>query len=88
MNSPVSVMTSLEIESTLTDRYQTNVPDAERRTLKLRKREQSLTFIARDMEVRPVHRYEPWTRDIISVLASHSNAQHARLLCLTPRPLA
>jgi len=32
-------MTSLEIESTLTDRYQTTVPDAVRRTLKLRKRD-------------------------------------------------
>ncbi len=32
-------MDSLEIESTLTDRYQTTVPDAVRRTLKLRKRD-------------------------------------------------
>jgi antitoxin PrlF len=32
-------MGSLEIESTLTDRYQTTVPDAVRRTLKLRKRD-------------------------------------------------
>jgi antitoxin PrlF len=32
-------MASLEIESTLTDRYQTTVPDAIRRTLKLRKRD-------------------------------------------------
>lgn len=32
-------MASLEIESTLTDRYQTTVPDAVRRTLKLRKRD-------------------------------------------------
>ena len=32
-------MSSLEIESTLTDRYQTTVPDAVRRTLKLRKRD-------------------------------------------------
>jgi len=32
-------MTSLEIESTLTDRYQTTVPDVVRRTLKLRKRD-------------------------------------------------
>ena len=32
-------MASLEIESTLTDRYQTTVPDAMRRTLKLRKRD-------------------------------------------------
>lgn len=32
-------MTSHEIESTLTDRYQTTVPDAVRRTLKLRKRD-------------------------------------------------
>ena len=30
---------ALEIESTLTDRYQTTVPDAVRRTLKLRKRD-------------------------------------------------
>jgi antitoxin PrlF len=29
----------LEIESTLTDRYQTTIPDAVRRTLKLRKRD-------------------------------------------------
>ena len=36
---PGSVMASLEIESTLTDRYQTTVPDAVRRTLKLRKRD-------------------------------------------------
>jgi antitoxin PrlF len=36
---PESVMASLEIESTLTDRYQTTVPDAVRRTLKLRKRD-------------------------------------------------
>src|SRR5882757_4669848 len=36
---PESVMASLEIESTLTDRYQTTVPDAIRRTLKLRKRD-------------------------------------------------
>src|SRR5437588_11879779 len=33
------LMASLEIESTLTDRYQTTVPDAVRRTLKLRKRD-------------------------------------------------
>jgi antitoxin PrlF len=32
-------MASLEIESTLTDRYQTTVPDAVRRALKLRKRD-------------------------------------------------
>lgn len=32
-------MASLELESTLTDRYQTTVPDAVRRTLKLRKRD-------------------------------------------------
>jgi antitoxin PrlF len=32
-------MASIEIESTLTDRYQTTVPDAVRRTLKLRKRD-------------------------------------------------
>lgn len=32
-------MASLEIESTLTDRYQTTVPDAVRRTLGLRKRD-------------------------------------------------
>jgi len=32
-------MAALEIESTLTDRYQTTVPDAVRRTLKLRKRD-------------------------------------------------
>jgi antitoxin PrlF len=32
-------MASLEIESTLTDRYQTTVPDAVRRTLKLSKRD-------------------------------------------------
>jgi len=32
-------MASLEIESTLTDRYQTTVPDVVRRTLKLRKRD-------------------------------------------------
>jgi antitoxin PrlF len=32
-------MATLEIESTLTDRYQTTVPDAIRRTLKLRKRD-------------------------------------------------
>ena len=32
-------MASLEIESTLTDRYQTTVPDAVRRTLRLRKRD-------------------------------------------------
>lgn len=32
-------MSSLEIESTLTDRYQTTVPDAVRRMLKLRKRD-------------------------------------------------
>jgi antitoxin PrlF len=36
---PESTMASLEIESTLTDRYQTTVPDAIRRTLKLRKRD-------------------------------------------------
>jgi antitoxin PrlF len=30
---------ALEIESTLTDRYQTTIPDAVRRTLKLRKRD-------------------------------------------------
>src|SRR5438270_11845839 len=33
------LMYSLDIESTLTDRYQTTVPDAVRRTLKLRKRD-------------------------------------------------
>jgi antitoxin PrlF len=32
-------MASLEIESTLTDRYQTTVPDAVRRMLRLRKRD-------------------------------------------------
>lgn len=32
-------MVTPEIESTLTDRYQTTVPDAVRRTLKLRKRD-------------------------------------------------
>ena len=34
-----SLVASLEIESTLTDRYQTTVPDAVRRSLRLRKRD-------------------------------------------------
>jgi len=35
----VHMATTLELESTLTDRYQTTVPDAVRRTLKLGKRD-------------------------------------------------
>lgn len=44
-------MTSLEIESTLTDRYQTTVPDAVRRTLKLRKRDKIRYVVRPDGEV-------------------------------------
>jgi len=35
----INAMAALEIESTLTDRYQTTVPDVVRRTLRLRKRD-------------------------------------------------
>jgi antitoxin PrlF len=41
-------MVSLEIESTLTDRYQTTVPDAVRRTLKLRKRDKIRYVVRQD----------------------------------------
>ena len=44
-------MSSLEIESTLTDRYQTTVPDAVRRTLKLRKRDKIRYVVKPDGEV-------------------------------------
>jgi antitoxin PrlF len=39
MHYHAKIMSVHEIESTLTDRYQTTVPDAVRRTLKLRKRD-------------------------------------------------
>lgn len=44
-------MGSLEIESTLTDRYQTTIPDAVRRTLKLRKRDKIRYVVRPDGEV-------------------------------------
>ncbi len=42
---------SLEVESTLTDRYQTTVPEAVRRTLMLSKRDKILYSIRADGEV-------------------------------------
>ena len=41
-------MTILEIESTLTDRYQTTVPDAVRRALKLSKRDRIVYRVDED----------------------------------------
>jgi len=52
---PGSVMASLEIESTLTDRYQTTVPDAVRRTLKLRKRDK-IRYVVRPDGAVPILR--------------------------------
>jgi antitoxin PrlF len=46
--SPGSLMDTIEIESTLTDRYQTTVPDVIRRTLKLRKRDKIRYVVAAD----------------------------------------
>jgi antitoxin PrlF len=45
-------MASLEIESTLTDRYQTTVPDVIRRTLKLGKRDKIRYVVGPDGAVR------------------------------------
>jgi antitoxin PrlF len=42
---------TLELESTLTDRYQTTVPDAVRRTLKLGKRDKIRYVVRPDGEV-------------------------------------
>ncbi len=44
------MVASLELESTLTDRYQTTVPETVRRTLKLRKRDK-IHYTIRDGEV-------------------------------------
>ncbi len=47
-------MASLEIESTLTDRYQTTVPDAVRRTPNLRKRDNIRYVVRSDGAVPPL----------------------------------
>ena len=44
------MVAALELESTLTDRYQTTVPETVRRTLKLRKRDK-IHYTIRDGEV-------------------------------------
>ncbi len=49
-------MAVLEIESTLTDRYQTTVPDAVRRALKLRKRDKLVYKVLDDSTVVLVRR--------------------------------
>jgi antitoxin PrlF len=58
-----AAMPLLEIESSLTDRYQTTVPDAVRRALKLRKRDRIVYSVRDDGAVVLTRKPEPEESD-------------------------
>ena len=82
-------MATLEIESTLTDRYQTTVPDAIRRTLKLRKRDKIRYVVGSDGAVfltRATAREEtdPVVAKFLAFLARDMEVHPAQILGISP----
>jgi antitoxin PrlF len=82
-------MASLEIESTLTDRYQTTVPDAVRRTLKLRKRDKIRYEVRPDGAVlltraEAGEESDPVVGKFLAFLARDMEAHPARIRSVSP----
>jgi antitoxin PrlF len=82
-------MASIEIESTLTDRYQTTVPDAVRRTLKLRKRDKIRYVVRPDGAVLLSRAEVPEESDpvvgrFLAFLARDMETQPARIRGISP----
>jgi antitoxin PrlF len=82
-------MASLEIESTLTDRYQTTVPDAVRRTLKLRKRDKIRYVVRPDGAVlltraAAVEEIDPVVGKFLAFLARDMEADPAQIRGVSP----
>jgi antitoxin PrlF len=82
-------MAALEIESTLTDRYQTTVPDAVRRTLRLRKRDKILYRVQPDGAVLLTRAGEPEQHDpvvgkFLAFLARNMEAQPTQIRGIDP----
>jgi antitoxin PrlF len=82
-------MASLEIESTLTDRYQTTVPDAVRRTLKLRKRDRIRYVVRPDGAVlltraEGTDEIDPIVGKFLAFLAHDMESHPARIRGVSP----
>src|SRR5579863_1396944 len=80
----IPIMASLEIESALTDRYQTTVPDAVRRTLKLRKRDKIRYVVRPDGAVlltraEAAEESDPVVGKFLAFLAGDMEAHPARV---------
>ena len=78
---------TLELESTLTDRYQTTVPDAVRRALKLRKRDRIRYLVLGDGSVvlkraRKADSEDPVLKAFLNFLATDIAAHPRRLRTL------
>jgi antitoxin PrlF len=83
-------MAALEIESTLTDRYQTTVPDAVRRTLKLRKRDRIRYVVRPDGAVLLTRAETPEESDpvvdkFLAFLARDMAANPGRIRSVSPK---
>jgi len=82
-------MASLEIESTLTDRYQTTVPDAVRRMLKLRKRDKIRYVVRSDGAVlltraEADEESDPVVEKFLAFLARDMEAHPAQIRGISP----
>ncbi len=82
----------IELESTLTDRYQTTVPETVRRALKLRKRDKLRYIVTSTDEViltrAPETDDDPVIGKFLTFLARDIEAQPKRLETLAPKLLA
>ncbi len=82
-------MAALEIESTLTDRYQTTVPDVIRRTLRLRKRDKIRYLVQPDGAVlltraEATEESDPVVGKFLVFLARDMEAQPTRIRSIAP----
>ena len=84
---------TLEIESTLTDRYQTTVPDAVRRALKLGKRDKIRYLVQGDGRVvmtrcAPAEDHDPALESLLQFIAHDIVAHPERIRALGRRQAA
>ncbi len=82
-------MAALEIESTLTDRYQTTVPDVVRRTLRLRKRDKIRYVVQPDGAVlltraEATEENDPVVGKFLAFLAHDMEAQPTQIRGISP----
>lgn len=84
-----TLMPSIEIESTLTDRYQTTVPDAVRRALKLSKRDKIRYVVRPSGEVvltraAAAEESDPVVGTFLAFLARDMEAHPERIRAINP----